>query len=177
MRRTTAVVSIAVPVAALLVGGTGAASAAPPTAAVVLPIELETPLPAMETLPECLDPDVGSQPGPQTGTETLRGQIVVTGSTFTFRGTNTLEYTVDLGDTVVTGTAVEHITFHAAGGGRTVQTTTIQERRAVVDGDGDADTVTIRAVSHVTYVDADGDGVPDPGEFSSLVDRFSVRCG
>ncbi len=38
-------------------------------------------------------------------------------------------------------------------------------------------TARIHAVTHVTFADSDSDGVPDPGEVTSQVDRFSVTCG
>jgi len=171
MRRAVAVLSATSPLVAVLAGFAPAAAAAP---AAVLPVHDVTPLPAVESLPECLDAGVGSQ----TGTETLDGQLVIAGSTFNFRGTSTLEYTVRFDDgTVVTGSAVEHLSFHAAGGGTTVQTSAIQERRVIVDAEGrPVGTVTIHAVSHVTYADANHNGQPDPGEFRSVVDRFFFTC-
>jgi hypothetical protein len=36
--------------------------------------------------------------------------------------------------------------------------------------------VTIHAVSHVAFMDADGDHQPDPGEVTASVDHFRVTC-
>ena len=171
MKRSVAGLSVAAPLAAAIAGIAPAASAAP---AQIFQIHDVSPLPEVASLPECLDARVGSQ----TGSETLNGKAVVTGNTFNFRGTGTLDYTVTFDDgTVVTGTSVEHISFHATGGGKTVQTTAIQERRDIVDASGNlVGTVTIHALSHTTYVDTNDNGQPDLGEFSSLVDRFFFTC-
>ena len=64
-------------------------------------------------------------------------------------------------------TARAHITD--SGGGR--------DRAIAYAADGRAiGPLTIQSVGHVTYVDADGNGRPDPGEFTASVDHLRADC-
>jgi acid stress-induced BolA-like protein IbaG/YrbA len=140
----------------------------------VFRFEFQEPLTGSTSLPECLPPDLV---GTQTGTETTVGQVTETGQTFQVHGTTTLEYRVVFPDgRYVVGTAVEHFSFIAAGP-QTVNTTPIQERRTIYSAEGEPiGQVFMHAVSHVTFRDANGNGVPDPGEITASVDRFFFTC-
>src|SRR5215213_2259580 len=142
--------------------------------ATVFRFEFQEPLTGSTSLPECLPPDLV---GTQTGTETTIGQVTETGQTFQVHGTTTLEYRVVFPDgRYVVGTAVERFSFIAAGP-QTVSTTTIQEPRTIYSAEGEPiGHVFIHAVSHLTFRDANGNGVPDPGEITANVDRFFFTC-
>ena len=60
---------------------------------------------------------------------------------------------------------------------QTISTTTIQEPRTIYSADGQPiGKVFLHALSHVTFRDANGNGVPDPGEITASVDRFFFTC-
>jgi hypothetical protein len=62
-------------------------------------------------------------------------------------------------------------------GPQTVNTTPIQERRTIYSAEGEPiGQVFIHAVSHLSFRDANGNGVPDPGEITANVDRFVFTC-
>ena len=142
--------------------GSGAASAA---SATVRPIYHSDPLPAVNTLPECLE----ELEGAQSGTETFVGQLVINsdGSRHV-RGTTTLNYTVTFPDgRYLTGVATEHITLNVTKS-VTTSTVVVVEPRTIFNANGEsAGTVMIHAVSHVT---------DQAGEIQSSVDRFFFTC-
>jgi hypothetical protein len=142
--------------------------------ATVFRFQFQEPLAGSTALPECLPPDLV---GTQTGTETTVGQVTETRRTFQVHGTTTLEYRVVFPDgRYVVGTAVEHFSFIAAGP-QTVNTTAIPEPRTIYSAAGEPiGRVFLHAVSHVTFRDANGNGVPDPGEITANVDRFFFTC-
>lgn len=142
--------------------------------ATVSQFEFQQPLPDSTALPECLSPDLI---GAQTGTETIVGQVTDTGHGFQVHGTSTLDYRVVFPDgRYVVGTAVEHFTFIARPP-QMVSKSVIQEPRTIYSADGQPiGTVFIHALSHVTFRDANGNGVPDPGEITASVDRFFFTC-
>jgi hypothetical protein len=143
--------------------------------ATVFRFEFQEPLTGSTALPECLPPDLV---GTQTGTETTVGQVTETErGFFQVHGTTTLEYQVVFPDgRYVVGTAVEHFSF-IANGPQTISTTTIQEPRTIYSADGQPiGKVFIHALSHVTFRDANGNSVPDPGEITANVDRFFFTC-
>lgn len=131
------------------------------------------PLPTATALPECLDDTVGSQ----VGTETVVGQVTDTGGTVHARGSDTLTYTVTFEDgRFVTGAAVEHFSFTAAGSTVT-NTVAINESRTVFSADGTpVGAVGLHAISHITFRDLNSNGQPDSGEISTAVDRFFFTC-
>ena len=141
--------------------------------ATVFRFEFQEPLPDSTALPECLPPDLV---GTQTGTETTLGQVTETGQTFQVHGTTTLEYRVVFPDgRYVVGSSVEHFSFIIAG--PHTSTTAIPERRTIFSPEGEpVGQVFLHAVSHVTFRDANGNGVPDPGEITANVDRFFFTC-
>ena len=165
VRGATALVLALVSVAMVSTGAVAAAD--------VTRFEIVSPLPDATSLPECLDDTVGTQ----TGTETTTGQVVATDGTFHSRTTTTLDYRVVFADgRFVAGSSVEHFTFTASSP-QTTTTVAIQERRTVYAADGQVvGTVMIHAISHVTFRDANGNDVPDPGEITAAVDRFFFTC-
>jgi len=142
--------------------------------ATVIRFESQEPLSGSTGLPECLPPDLI---GAQTGTETTVGQLTDTGHGFQVHGTTTLDYRVVFPDgRYVVGTAVEHFTFIARPP-QAVNKSVIREPRTIYSADGQPiGTVFIHALSHVTFRDANGNGIPDPGEITASVERFFFTC-
>jgi hypothetical protein len=59
----------------------------------------------------------------------------------------------------------------------TVSTSVFQEPRTIYSADGQpVGKVFLHALSHVTFRDANGNSVPDPGEITANVDRFFFTC-
>jgi hypothetical protein len=119
--------------------------------------------------------------GTITGTETIDGHFTENGPPslgFHAHGSTTQSYRVDFADgRYVLGTFTGHFSFNAtvrahvtdSGGGR--------DRAIAYAADGQPiGPLTIQSVEHVTYVDANGNGQPDPGEFTASVDHINANC-
>jgi hypothetical protein len=127
-------------------------------------------------LPECLPADLV---GTLVGMEITDGQAVETSSgALEVQGTTSFDYRVDFPDgRYVIGSAPGHFDFHVSPGGTVVTTSVVREPRTVYSAGGDpVGSGTIHANSHMTFRDANGNGLPDPGEITSSVDRFSFTC-
>jgi hypothetical protein len=58
-----------------------------------------------------------------------------------------------------------------------LSTSVFQEPRTIYSADGQpVGKVFLHALSHVTFRDANGNSVPDPGEITANVDRFFFTC-
>jgi hypothetical protein len=126
-------------------------------------------------LPECGSPDLI---GTLTGTETTTGHFTATDTGYHFEGTSTFAYRVDFPDgSYVTSVAPAHISFNTTTSGQTTFTQVIQEPRTIYNADGQPiGHAFIHALFHITYSDANGNGDPDAGEVTALVDRFFFTC-
>jgi hypothetical protein len=115
------------------------------------------------------------------GTETIDGHFTENGPPslgFHVHGGTTQRYRVDLADgRYVLGTFTGRFSFNAtvrahisdSGGG--------WDRAIAYAADGQPiGVLTIQSVGHVTYVDANGNGQPDPGEFTARVDHIHADC-
>jgi len=126
----------------------------------------------------CLGPDAV---GTISGTETVFGHFTENGPPafgFHDHGTITNEYRVDYSDgRYVVGSDVVHFNDNATHGDQFTSSTADHASGTVYGPGGEVlGTVTIHAVSHVTYRDADGDHQPDPGEVTASVDHFRFTC-
>ena len=127
-------------------------------------------------LPECLPPDLV---GSLNLTNTISGHFTETATGFHVEGTETESYRVDFPDgRYVLGVATSHFSFNVSGSGQTTTKTVIQEPRTIYDATGQPiGRVFIHFVSVIAYRDANGNGMPDDGEISASVERFSFTCG
>jgi len=136
----------------------------------------EDPVTFPTSLPECLPADLV---GTQSGVEVTDGQAVETPSgAFEVRGTTRFDYRVEFPDgRYVIGSAPSQFGFQVSPGGTFVTNTVVHETRTVYSASGNpVGSATIHAKSHMTFRDTSGNGIPDPGEITSSVDRFSFTC-
>ena len=127
-------------------------------------------------LPECFDETLV---GTNINTETVSGKSVETQSgVVSVSGTNVLTYRVDFpnGD-YATGGGTTKFLFSGREGGTAVSTDQDIETRTVYAADGTPIvSVRLHALTHFTFHDRNSDGVPQPGEISADIDRFSFTC-
>jgi hypothetical protein len=119
--------------------------------------------------------------GTITGTETVVGRYTENGPPalgFHDHGTFTNEYRVDYADgRYIVGTDTAYFNDNATHRDQFTSSTVDRDSGTVYDGAGQVlGTVTIHAVSHVTYRDVDGNHQPGPGEVTASVDHFRVSC-
>jgi hypothetical protein len=125
----------------------------------------------------CLGPGAT---GTITGTETVVGHFSETGPpalNFHAHGTSTVAYRVDYADgRYVLGTSVEH--FTDIGNVPQIGSGSVTRDTGTLYGPGGQTLgpVTIHAVSHIAFKDANGNFQPDPGEFTANFDRFRLTC-
>jgi hypothetical protein len=144
--------------------------------ATVFHFHFEQPEVFETSLPECLPAELV---GLSTGSEITDGQAVETPSgRFNVQGTTAFPYRVEFPDgRYVLGDPIEHFSFHYTAGGTVVTKSVIQEPRTVYDASGrPIGSGTIHASSHLTFHDANGNGLPDDGEVTASVDKFDFTC-
>lgn len=119
-------------------------------------------------------------PVTMTATVTSDGHFTEVDSRhFNVRGTDTMDYRVDLGDgQYAIGQVVEHFGFRLnMNRPRTTETGTQQEQATVYAADGQAiATITVHVTTHVTYADVNGNSEPDPDEITVSFEKVRVRC-
>ena len=72
---------------------------------------------------------------------------------------------------------ITHFGFNASARLHITETDVWRDQTTAYAADGQPlGPVTIHATSHVSHVDANGNGEPDPGEFTAFVDRFRISC-
>jgi hypothetical protein len=107
-----------------------------------------------------------------TSVETTSGVSVVTGvDEFTFR--------IDFPDgSYVEAGDVDRDHFHFVGNrSAEIFTRVTQDFETIYDADGTAvGKIMVNATLHTSWHDADRDGIPDDGEFTTQVDSFRLRC-
>jgi hypothetical protein len=137
--------------------------------------QTETAVTDTTALPECWSYQVGNE----TLINTTQGTFAATDTGFHIEGSEVESYRVDFPDgSYVTGVAVNRFSFNAAPSGETTFTTATREPRTIYGAAGEPiGTVFIHALSHITYRDANANGVPDSGEITSAVDQFFFTCG
>jgi hypothetical protein len=123
----------------------------------------------------CLPDSVGTA----TQTETLTGQNVETPSgVFTFHGVDTYNIHIDFADGsyVQSGLNQEHSSF-VLNSPLTVGTMANQDFETVYNAQGQPiGKIMIHEIIHVTFMDLNGNGQPDPGEITVQFDRFRLSC-
>jgi len=165
----------------IVLGGLGAivtmgATAHAQASATVFRFHFEEAVSTPTSLPECLPADLV---GTQSGVEVTDGQgVEAPGGAFEVHGTTLFDYRVDFPDgRYVIGSAPGHFALHISPGGTVVTTSVVREPRTVYNAGGEPiGRGTIHANSHTTFHDSNGNGLPDPGEITSSVDRFSFTC-
>jgi hypothetical protein len=120
--------------------------------------------------------------GTFTGIDDFSGRFNNAPDFFHFSGTDTVSYRIDFSDgRYVIGGFVSHFGDQAnaeSGVVRESSPETSQERATVYSAAGaQIGTVTISTTSHVRFADLNGNGQPDPGEVTGIVDRMKVTCG
>jgi hypothetical protein len=125
----------------------------------------------------------GCRPGDLIGavtlTETTTGQVVNTGKVFTAHGVDTYDFHLDLSDGMYVQSWLNRDLFaFVANSPLTVFNVVGQDFRTIYAPDESVvGTLSISAVSHITFRDANGNGQLDPGEIKAEFDRLNLRCG
>jgi hypothetical protein len=115
--------------------------------------------------------------GTGTNTATDAGRFVDTGGTFHVSGTTTQDYRVDWSDgSYLISHSPSHFEF-TTNSSQFVSTEAQQDRGTLYSADGQViGQVTVFTLTHMTWRDLNGNGQPDPGEFTASVDQFRVTC-
>jgi hypothetical protein len=119
--------------------------------------------------------------GTVTGTDTIDGHFTENGPPslgFHAHGSSTQSYRIDFADgRYVLGTFTGGFTFNAAVSGHIADSGRGWDRATAYAADGRTiGPLTTHSVGHVTYVDANRNGQPDPGEFTASVDHINADC-
>lgn len=130
------------------------------------------------SLPECMPAELADMVGDQTAIETTDGHFTAQENGFHAEGTATFAYRVDFPDgRYAIGIGISHFATDFSASGQTVSGEVIREPRTIYAADGSVLVrVLIRAGTHVTFRDANGNGQPDPDEISVAFERFSFIC-
>jgi len=115
--------------------------------------------------------------GTVTNTATDAGRFVDTGGTFHVSGTTTQDYRTDWSDgSYLISHSPSHFEFNT-NSGEFVSTEAQQDRGTLYSADGQViGQQTVFTLTHLTWRDTNGNGQPDPGEFTSSVEQFRVSC-
>ena len=116
--------------------------------------------------------------GNGTTTDVIDGHFTPNDNGFHFAGVIHREYTLAFGDgTHILGHVIQRVSFNATRSGITTDTEPARESATVYAADDTTiGTVTITGLFHATYVDSNGNGEPDPGEFTVAFERDRVTC-
>jgi hypothetical protein len=119
--------------------------------------------------------------GTITGTETQDGHFTENGPPslgFHGSGSTAADYRVDFADgRYVVGMGSAHFSFNATVRHHISDTNTGRDRATLYAADGQPiGPLTIHATYHVTYIDANANNEPDPGELTASVDRLRASC-
>jgi hypothetical protein len=116
--------------------------------------------------------------GMGTNTITDSGQFVDNGQTFTFHGLESQTYRIDYPDgSYLTSTTPDHFEGVSTARGQFVFTEAQQDRGTLYAAAGTViGTVSVFTLTHTSWRDVNGNGQPDPGEFTATVDQFRVTC-
>ena len=116
--------------------------------------------------------------GTGTNTVTDSGRFVDNGQTIAFHGLEAQTYRVDYPDgSYVISTTPTHFEGVSTMRGQFEFTAAQQDRGTLYAADGTViGTVSVFTLTHTTWRDLNGNGQPDPGEFTATVDQFRVTC-
>jgi hypothetical protein len=128
-----------------------------------------------------IEPEFVCQPattGVVTNTITESGHFTITDQGVHFRGTSTQDYRIDWADgRYLVTSSPSHFEFTATSLGLTVFTEAQQDRGTLYSADGQPiGIVSVFTLTHTTWRDSNGNGVPDPGELTANVSQFRVTC-
>jgi hypothetical protein len=115
--------------------------------------------------------------GTVTNTVTDAGRFVDAGGTFHVSGTTTQDYRAVWSDgSYLISHSPSHFEFNT-NSSQFVFTEAQQDRGTLYTADGQViGKVTVFTLTHTTWRDTNGNGQPDPGEFTANVDQFRVTC-
>jgi hypothetical protein len=114
-----------------------------------------------------------------TSTLIRDGHFTDAGRHLSFHGTNTIDYTVELGDgRHAAGQVIDHFIFtFNFNQTRSVVTSAQQEEATLYSADGQPiGTITVHVTEHVMWSDLNGNFEPDDDEITSAVDQFHATC-
>jgi len=116
--------------------------------------------------------------GIATNTVTDAGSYVDTGKTSHVVGTTTQDYRTDWSDgSYSINHSPAHWEFNTNSTGQVVYTWAQQDRGTLYSADGQViGKFSVFTLNHVTWRDANGNGLADPDEIRSSVDQFRVTC-
>jgi hypothetical protein len=128
-----------------------------------------------------IEPEFVCQPattGVVTNTITESGHFTITDQGVHFRGTAVQDYRIDFADgRYLITSSPSHFEFTATSGGLEVFTEAQQDRGTLYNADGQPiGIVSVFTLTHTTWRDSNGNGVPDPGEVTANVSQFRVTC-
>jgi hypothetical protein len=106
------------------------------------------------------------------------GEFVATGKTFHVHGLTTQVYRIDWSDgTYLLSRSPSHFEFNVNSSGQSVSTEVQQDPGILYSADGQViGRLSVFTLSHVTWIDTNGNGQPDAGEVTASVDQFRVNC-
>ena len=116
--------------------------------------------------------------GTVTNTITDAGRYVDTGETSHVSGTTTQDYRTDWSDgSYSINHSPAHWEFNTNSTGQVVYTWAQQDRGTLYNADGQViGQFSVFTLNHITWRDANGNGLADPDEIRSSVDQFRVTC-
>jgi hypothetical protein len=116
--------------------------------------------------------------GSVTNTITDAGRYVDTGETSHVSGTTTQDYRTDWSDgSYSINHSPAHWEFNTNSTGQVVYTWAQQDRGTLYNADGQViGQFSVFTLNHITWRDANGNGLADPDEIRSSVDQFRVTC-
>ena len=129
-----------------------------------------------------VEPDFVCQPaaiGVITGTETVVGEFITTPNGIHLSGTATQDYRIDFADgRYLVSSSPDHFNFNmGSGNSPSVSNEVQQDRGTLYAVDGQViGIVSVSSHLHTTWLDSNGNNVPDPGEITASVDTFRVSC-
>ena len=135
-----------------------------------------------DTVPPGDYPCFAGVSGTRTLTSDVFGRFNNAPDFFHFTATETVRYRIVFSDgRYVVGGLVDHFGGEAnaeSGAVRVSNHETAQERATVYSADEEpVGTVTVSTTFHIRFTDLNGNGEPDPGEVTVVVDRIKVTCG
>jgi hypothetical protein len=113
-----------------------------------------------------------------TGTETQVGEFIPTPQGIHYHITATVDYRIDFPDgSYLVSSSPAHVVFNQTGSGAAVSTEVQQDRATLYSADGQAvGILSVFSLTHTTWIDANGNGFPDPGEIKADVSQFRATC-
>ena len=114
-----------------------------------------------------------------TSTLIRDGHFTDAGRRLSLHGTDTIDYTVELGDgRHAAGRVIDHFNFtFNFKQTRSVATSAQQEAATLYSADDPpSGTITVHVTHHVMWSDLNGNFAPDPDEITAEVDKLKVTC-